>query len=95
MGNDEGWQLFLTLCMKMNSKQDFDRLFRVLLTSEEHVDLAGRALIVKELLRGELSQRAMSEQLNVSIAKITRGSNELKRADTPLKVFLKDNFNEG
>ncbi|MCB1084045.1 MAG: trp operon repressor, partial [Simkania sp.] len=55
----------------------------------ERVDLSKRILIVQELLNGEKTQREMAKDLQVSIAKITRGSNELKGIDEKLKQFLK------
>jgi len=50
----------------------------------------GRILIYKELLRAELSQREISKQHKISIATITRGSNNLKSiSNTDMKLLKK------
>ncbi len=51
-----------------------------------------RYLIIKELLQKKKPQRQIAKDLNVSIAKITRGSNELKRMHPKLLQFLKKNL---
>jgi TrpR family trp operon transcriptional repressor len=48
-----------------------------------------RCLIIRDLLMQEQTQREIAKNLNVSIAKITRGSNELKRIKDPLLTYLK------
>jgi TrpR family trp operon transcriptional repressor len=47
-----------------------------------------RCLIIKALLDQKNPQREIAENLKVSIAKITRGSNELKRISPQLKAYL-------
>ena len=51
-----------------------------------------RCLIIKALLEKKAPQRQIAEELNVSIAKITRGSNELKRKHQ-VKLYLQRLFN--
>ena len=80
-----GWRQFLTLCLKFKNVDELDELFKLLLTIEEQNDIADRCLIVSELLKGKRTQREMSEQLHVSISKITRGSNALKIIDERLR----------
>jgi TrpR family trp operon transcriptional repressor len=81
---------FIDLCLSSRNERLFEALFDLFLTEEEKSDLALRYLIVKELLKKEKSQREIAKNLNVSIAKITRGSNELKRIDEKLLKHLKD-----
>jgi TrpR family trp operon transcriptional repressor len=69
-------------------------LFDLFLTPEEILDLEKRFLIIKELLSNKKTQRQIAKSLNVSIAKITRGSNELKRIDPKLLLYLKDKLLE-
>lgn len=86
-----GWQSFLRLCHAQRTHADLIQFFDLFLTDEEKENLATRVLLIQALLAGELSQREIAKQLHVSIAKITRGSNMLKRMD---KAFLKKLFND-
>lgn len=92
---DSAWQSFLALCLELNSTQELEDLFRLFLTFEERKDLAARYLIVRDLLKGDKTQREMAEDLQVSIAKITRGSNCLKTIDDSLRQFLLEKINDG
>jgi TrpR family trp operon transcriptional repressor len=83
------WKSFLSLCLKAHNIEELSKLFDCFLTHEEKNDIADRFLIIKGLLEEKKTQRDMSESLNVSIAKITRGSNALKLIDPKLKTFLK------
>jgi TrpR family trp operon transcriptional repressor len=58
------------------------------LTPKEKADLKTRILIIKELLKKEKTQRQIAKYLNLSIAKITRGSNELKRTNDKIVKYL-------
>jgi TrpR family trp operon transcriptional repressor len=87
--NDEGgWWRFLELCLEIESTQQLDSFFDLFLTLEEKKDLTNRYLIVQELLKGELTQREIASELQVSIANITRGSNGIKRIGDDLRNFL-------
>lgn len=83
-----GWDAFLTLCQQADSKEKLEKIFSLHLTQEEREDIAMRYLIVRELLKGELTQRDMADKLGVSIAKITRGSNALKTIPEDFKACL-------
>jgi TrpR family trp operon transcriptional repressor len=61
-----------------------------MLTIEEQETIASRFLIVKALLEAKASQREISEELKVSIAQITRGSNALKIIPAKFKSHLKE-----
>lgn len=87
--DDDGWWRFLELCRQTKTREDFDRLFKVFLTYEERDSIAGRYQIIKALLAGEYTQREIAQHYGVSIAKITRGSNELKQTDEKLQRFLR------
>jgi len=57
-------------------------------TPEEKEDMNKRYLIVEALLKQKKTQRQIAKDLDVSIAKITRGSNELKRIKADLLDYL-------
>jgi len=58
-----------------------------MLTKRELEELAGRWELVKLLDKG-MSQRKIAEKLGMSLCKITRGSKELKKANSALKKVL-------
>lgn len=86
-----GWKEFLEFCQQADSAKTLDKILRLYLTPEEQQAIAMRYLIVRELLAGEQTQREMAKNLQVSIAKITRGSNMVKLMDDELKTLLKEN----
>jgi TrpR family trp operon transcriptional repressor len=90
--NKEGWNGFLDLCLSTPDKKDLILLFDLFLTEEEKENLALRYLIIKELILQNKTQREIAKELHVSIAKITRGSNELKRINPKLLHDLLNNL---
>ncbi|OAI48243.1 hypothetical protein AYO45_05210 [Gammaproteobacteria bacterium SCGC AG-212-F23] len=90
--NPKGWRYFLTLCQEAKDEKLLSELFELLLTPEEKASIETRCLIVKALLEQKLPQRRISDNLDVSIAKITRGSNELKRISEKLKHYLQQHL---
>jgi TrpR family trp operon transcriptional repressor len=90
--NQAGWRIFTKLCLASKNEKMLSSLLDLFLTQEEKESIATRCLIVMELLKQEKTQRDMAEILHVSIAKITRGSNELKRMPPKLIEFLKENI---
>lgn len=90
--NKQGWRQFLYWCQQVENEKMLDMLFDLLLTPEERKDIATRCLIVSELLSQQHTQRDIAKDLSVSIAKITRGSNELKRVKGQLLQYIKDNL---
>ena len=91
--NETGWASFLTLCGDSKPSARLDSLLQLLLTSEERSAIALRVALIRELLAGEKTQREIAAELEVSIAKITRGSNALKLIDEPLRHFLTMSLN--
>ena len=89
-----GWKLFLEMCQSTTTPKELDRLFSFFLTPEEVDNMNKRVLLVQSLLQDKQSQRDIAKNLQVSISKITRGSNGLKMIDEPLKHFLKQHLTE-
>ena len=87
----QAWKSFLSLCLKMHNTDELAKLFECFLTIEERESIADRYTIVKALLENKLTQRDIAEIHHVSIAKITRGSNQLKSMDAKLVSFLEKN----
>lgn len=90
--NQNGWHRFIKLCLAAKNEKKLSSLFELILTQEERESVAMRCLIIMELIKQEKTQREIAEELHVSIAKITRGSNELKRMPDKLIEFLKENI---
>ena len=59
-----------------------------LLTPSERLDIAARWELVNRIDLGE-TQRRVAQELGVSLCKITRGSRELKKADSAFKAMLR------
>jgi len=59
-----------------------------LLTPSERLDVAARWELVNRIDLGE-TQRRVAQELGVSLCKITRGSRELKKPDSPFKAMLR------
>lgn len=87
--NEDGWQKFIQLVVAVKDPQVVEELAKLLFTSEERDAISKRVLIIEELIKGEMTQREMAENLQISIAKITRGSNALKETPKRLIRFLK------
>jgi len=84
----EGWRDFLRLCHAAKSPKQLDELFSFLFTLEERNAVGMRVELIDELLKGQKTQREIAADLEISIAKITRGSNALKIISDRLKKFL-------
>lgn len=92
MLDNQGLKFFISLCKSIEDEGMLNALFELFFTPEEKIDLANRGNIIQELIKGKKTQREMAKDLNVSIAKITRGSNELKRVDKKLIDYLGKNL---
>ncbi len=93
--NPKNWSKFIQICAKERNEAHLDLVFQLLLTHEERESLETRLQIVQSLFEGKMTQREISEHFNVSIAKITRGSNELKRLNAKELEQLKKSLNAG
>jgi TrpR family transcriptional regulator, trp operon repressor len=83
-----GWLDFIAMCHHTRSEAELDALLKLLLTLDEQEQLTTRVELLRALLRDEKPQRAISQDLKISIAKITRGSNALKTIGPGLRNFL-------
>ncbi|OJU81033.1 MAG: Trp operon repressor [Chlamydia sp. 32-24] len=90
MRNEDGWKMFLELCLKTKKSSRLEELFSLFFTIEEKEHLSSRMQIIKALLIDKLSQREISDEMKVSISQITRGSNALKIISKDLLKFLED-----
>lgn len=90
MRDEEGWKMFLDLCLETKNPSRLEELFNLFLTIEEKEHLSCRMQIIKALLDEKLSQREISEAMKVSISQITRGSNALKIISNDLLSFLEN-----
>ena len=64
-----------------------ESFLRSLLTPAETADVAARWALVKALDR-HVPQREIAKELGLSLCKITRGSRELKKTDSPFRRML-------
>jgi TrpR family trp operon transcriptional repressor len=83
------WQKFLSLLIECKNAAKLETLLNFLLTHDERDMIATRLLLTEELLRKEKAQRAIAADYEISIALITRGSNELKRLTEQQRQELK------
>lgn len=90
----DDWSQLMSVVKEAAASDQHAMLLTMLMTPDERESLVARVNILCELLKGELSQRQVSQMLGVGIATITRGSNELKsrtdaERDTLAKLILK------
>ena len=87
--SEDGWWQFLELSTQLKKIESLNEFFNFFLTIEEKKNIATRYLLTRELMKGEKTQREIAADLQVSIAKITRGSSALKVLGETLRDFLK------
>ena len=73
---------------EIDDAQLIEDFFYSILTDNEISNVSSRWAIVKQLETGT-SQRKIAKNLHLSLCKITRGSRELKKNNSPLKKILK------
>jgi TrpR family trp operon transcriptional repressor len=81
---------FAELFERARQENVLDECLQFMFTPNELESLEKRLLLIQALLKKDLTQRDMAETLNLSIAKITRGSNALKHIPPTLTQLLKE-----
>jgi len=84
-----GWQKLLGWIQASQDLGLSNELMSFLLTPEEYESIALRTLLIEDLLLKKKPQRQIAADHQISIAKITRGSNALKTTSESLLQFLK------
>lgn len=82
------WSQLMTLVKQAADQEQHAMLLTMLMTPDEREALVARVNILCELLKGEMSQRQVSQMLRVGVATITRGSNELKSRSDADRAIL-------
>ncbi|WP_335924726.1 trp operon repressor [Shewanella indica] len=83
------WISVLEKVLAHNNPEDLNCLFELLLTDDERHAIAGRLKVFQVLLEGEMSQRQIAAEFEVSIATITRCSNYLKHMPEALREKIR------
>ncbi|MEZ8931012.1 MULTISPECIES: trp operon repressor [unclassified Vibrio] len=86
----ENWQQLMDLVKTSVEKDQHELLLTMMMTLDERDALVARINIFCELMKGEMSQRQVSQMLGVGVATITRGSNELKAKSEQEKAVIAD-----
>lgn len=87
------WQQFMRLLQQAVAEDKLEQFFTSFLTSDERDSLGLRVQIVRELLKGDVPQREIQQNLNTSAATITRGSNMLKTLEPQFIEWLNEKLN--
>ncbi|MBY5922837.1 trp operon repressor [Ferrimonas balearica] len=82
------WQSVLDLVAQPRASEDTALLFGLLLSHDERESIGGRLAVFRALLDGQMSQRQIAASLGVSIATITRASNNLKTMSEAERALL-------
>jgi len=78
----------LSRALAMENDPDTIREFlESLLTENEVTDISSRWTLVRLIEKG-MSQRSISRELGLSLCKITRGSRELKKPESPFAHMI-------
>lgn len=88
--NETAFRQFIETFLEKKADPLTIEFFDLFFTLDEKKDFGNRLLIVQALLQQQQPQRQIAKALNVSIAKITRGANELKRISPELRDYLRE-----
>jgi len=86
----QNWRGFIRLILTASTEKELNELLDLTLTNAEKDDLSVRYAIIKELIANEKPQREIAKTLEISLAKVTRGSNALKTAKPTTKTWWID-----
>ena len=86
----DNWQQLMDLVKTAVEKDQHELLLTMMMTPDERDALVARINIFCELMKGEMSQRQVSQMLGVGVATITRGSNELKAKSEQEQAVIAD-----
>jgi len=86
--------MIFNIFAQLDNTNDAETLLPLLLSPEEMVAINSRVVVYKALMDGQLSQREIAKTHNVSIATITRGSNNLKSMSPIQRQFLQQSLQE-
>lgn len=73
------WRSFVKLCAAL-SETELDKMFNLFMTAAERDDIADRYIILKAMLNTAKTHREIAADYNISLAKVSRGSNAIKTA---------------
>lgn len=84
----KAWNDFLHFVKIALENNELDSFLALYLTDDEKNMLAVRHEILARLLKKEDTQRQIAKELQISISKVTRGSNALKKVSKQLQEFM-------
>ena len=84
----DNWQQRMDLVKTAAEKDQHELLLTMMMIPDERDALVARVNILCELMKGDMSQRQVSQMLGVGVATITRGSNELKAKSEQEKAAI-------
>lgn len=87
---NSGWQQLFTVFEKTENSNLRLQLFEAFTTQKERNALATRIEVAKALLSEKESQREIAKRLDICIATVTRGSQNLKSLDIKDRNLLRD-----
>jgi TrpR family transcriptional regulator, trp operon repressor len=84
--DDPVWQISKALAVSEDADLIHDFLSSIL--TEYELDEVSKRWALVQLIDDGMSQRNISKELGLSLCKITRGSKELKKPDSPFKKMI-------
>lgn len=87
MDEDKFKDELLNLLTSIEKQENLDQILDLLLTPQEYEEVITRLQIFKKLQAGD-TQRDVSEELDVSIATVTRGSREIQQKPEQIKKLF-------